>query len=125
MRIQIWSSILQPFADDTPKSKQYVELDYKEISRNPDQHEGDFIKFSGKILQVIEDDEVVGFRIATKGNYDNVVFCIYYPPENYSRLLEDDKVNVWAECTGIMSYETVMGSTVTILSFCVERIELQ
>ena len=119
---ETWNAL---FAEDAPKSKEYMSLDYKEISRNPTQHEGDLVKFSGKIVQVMEDDGIAAFRIATKGNYDNVVYCLYFLPENYSRILEDDRVNIWAVCTGVYSYKTVLGSELTIPSFLIERIELK
>jgi hypothetical protein len=45
------------------------------------------IKFSGKVLQVMEDDGFVAFRIATKGGYENVVYAIYAVPEGYKRFL--------------------------------------
>ena len=76
-------------------------------------------------MQVSESDGFAVFRIATKGNYDNVVYCIYVIPEKYKRFLEDDKVNVYATSTGIYTYTTIMGGTVTIPSCIIERIELR
>lgn len=119
---ETWNAL---FAEDAPKSKEYMSLSYKEISRNPSHHEGDLVQFSGKIVQVMEDDGVAAFRIATKGNYDDVVYCIYFLPDDYSRFLEDDRVNVWAVCTGVYTYTTVRGNELTIPSFLIERIELK
>lgn len=113
------------FSDDAPKAKVYVNLDYKAVSRDPDSYKGTMIKFTGKILQVIECDDYINFRITSRGNYDDVVYCTYKRPENYKRFLEDDKVEVWATSTGIYSYTTVMGSEVTIPSCIVDRIELK
>lgn len=119
---ETWNAL---FAEDAPKSKEYMSLAYKDISRNPSQHEGDLVKFSGKILQVMEDDGIAAFRIATKGNYDDVVYCLYFLPEDYSRFLEEDRVNIWAVCTGVYTYTTVRGNELTIPSFLIERIELK
>lgn len=114
------------FADDAPVSKEYVSLDYKSNARDPKAYEGKLIKFSGKILQVIEGSSKVSFRIATKSNgYDDVVYCTYNIPDDYKRFLEDDRVNVWGVSTGVYSYETVMGNTLTIPSCTVDRIELK
>jgi len=113
------------FADDAPKSKVYNKLDYKAVARDPDAHEGDLIKFQGKVLQVMEDGKYVVFRISSKGNYDDVVYCIYVAPDDYKRILEDDKVTVYGTCTGIYTYETIMGGSVTIPSCVVDRIELR
>lgn len=113
------------FAADAPKSKSYVALDYKQNARDPDAYTGTYIKFSGEIIQVMEDDSFAVFRIATKGSYDNVIYCLYVKPENYKRFLEDDKVDVWAVSTGIYTYTTVMGNEMTIPSCLIERIELK
>lgn len=113
------------FSDDAPKSRVYAKINYKAIARDPDAHKGDLITFQGKVLQVMEDGSTIVFRISSKGNWDDVVYCIYEAPENYSRILEDDKVTVYATCTGIYTYETIMGGSVTIPSCIIDRIELR
>lgn len=113
------------FADDAPKSLVYNTLDYKALARDPDAYNGSLIKFSGNILQVLEADDYVVFRIASKGNYDDVVYCTYMKPEGYKRFLEDDKVNVWAVSTGVYTYSSVMSGEITIPSCLIDRIELK
>ena len=113
------------FADDAPKSKVYMKLDYKAVARDPDAHNGDLITFSGKVLQVMESGKYITFRISSKGNYDNVVYCNYVAPDGYKRVLEDDKVTVYGTCTGIYTYETIMGGSVTIPSCTIDRIEVK
>lgn len=103
----------------------YEELDYVGVSRDPDDYEGRLVKFSGTVLQVIEDETIVSFRIATKGNYDNVVFVSMVIPEEYSRILEDDKVEVQGSYAGLLSYETVRGDTVTIPNIYASLITLK
>ena len=102
------------FSDLAQKAIVYEKLEYKGVSRDPDNYEGRYVKFTGKVLQVIEEGNLVAFRIATSGNYDNVVFTIMYVPDNYSRILEDDRVEVTGTYGGLYSYETVRGDTVTI-----------
>lgn len=113
------------FADDAPVSKEYVTLDYKENSRDPDSYTGKMIKFSGRIIQVMEQDDYIIFRIATRKRVDDVVFAVYQKPTDYTRFLEDDQVNVWGTSTGIYTYETIMGGSVTIPSCTIDRIELK
>ena len=113
------------FADDAPKSKVYVKLDYKAVARDPDAHIGDLIKFQGKVLQVMESGKYITFRITSKGNWDDVVYCSYTAPDDYKRILEDDKVTVYGTCTGIYTYETIMGGSVTIPSCTIDRIEVR
>ena len=113
------------FADDAPKSKSYMTLDYNAVARDPDAHDGDLITFKGKVLQVTESGSRVIFRIASKGNWDNVVYCTYTIPSGYKRILEDDKVTVYGTCTGVYTYTTVMGASVTIPACTIDRIELR
>lgn len=113
------------FADNAPKSKVYQPIDYKSIARDPDKHKGDLITFKGKIIQVMESGNYAVFRISSSGNYDDVVYCTFTIPDNYSRFLEDDRVTVYGVCTGIYTYETIMGGTVTIPSCTIDRIELR
>lgn len=113
------------FANDAPKSKVYTKLDYKAVARDPDAHEGDLITFSGKVLQVLESGRSITFRITSKGNWDDVVYCSYTAPSDYKRILEDDKVTVYGTCTGIYTYETIMGGSVTIPSCTIDRIEVK
>ncbi len=110
-----------PVVDDSA----YEKLNYKANSRDPEAYTGKKIKFSGKIVQVMEDEGYAVFRIATKGSYDNVVYAIYVIPENYKRFLEDDKVTVYATSTGIYTYESVMGGSITIPSCLIDRIEMK
>lgn len=89
-------------------------MEYKGVSRNPSDYIGRHVKFSGKVLQVIEDSGLVAFRVASKGNYDDVVFVMMDIPDNYSRILEDDRVEVRGMYGDLYSYETVRGDTITI-----------
>lgn len=104
------------FSDEAQKAIVYETLDYKGVSRNPDEYEGRYVKFSGKVAQVIEYLEygLVSFRVSSKGNYDDIVYVDYVVPEDYSRILEDDRVEISGTYGGLYSYETVRGDTVTI-----------
>ena len=103
-------------SDAAEKAIVYEALEYKGVSRDPSKYTGRYVKFSGKVLQVIEyfDYDMVSFRIATSGNYDNVVYVTMEVPEEYSRILEDDRVEVSGTYGDLYSYETVRGDTVTI-----------
>ena len=110
---------------NAPRAKVYTTLDYKAVARDPNAYTGNLITFKGKIVQVMESGNVVAFRIATRRGYDDVVYCMYIAPDNYSRFLEDDRVIVYGVCTGVYTYETVLGSSITIPSCDIDRIELQ
>lgn len=116
------------YAEDAPQAKVYLELDFQAISRDPESYKGKNYKFTGKVLQVMEEDyescTLTAMRIATKGSYDNVVYVFYMRPANEARILEDDKVTVYAECQGLYSYESVMGNEITLPQFMAESVSL-
>ena len=61
-------------------------------------------------------------RIATKGNYDDVVYVTYERPNSDKRILEDDRVTIYGECNGLYTYETIMGGSVTLPKFEAETV---
>lgn len=116
------------FADDAPVAKVYLSLDFKAISRDPKSYEGKNYKFSGKVVQVLEEQmenyTYVAMRVATKGSYDNVVYVTYLRSNDEARILEDDRVTVYAECQGLYTYETVIGGSVTLPEFFAESVSV-
>ena len=46
--------------------------------------------------------------------YDDVVYVKYEPAKGSEKLLEDDKVDVYGECRGDISYESTFGQKITI-----------
>lgn len=116
------------FAEDAPVAKTYLSLNFKAISRDPGSYEGKNYKFSGKVKQVLEEQmenyTYVAMRIATKGNYDDIVYVTYLRDNSEARVLEDDRVTVYAECLGLYTYETVIGGSVTLPNFFAETVTL-
>ena len=117
------------FADDAPEAKVYLALDFKAISRDPNTYKGKNYKFSGKVVQVMEENydgfTLTAMRIATKGNYDNVVYVFYTRLADEARILEDDYVTVHAECDGLYTYTSTMGKEVTLPQFTAESVTLK
>ena len=92
---------------------------YKEIARNPDKYKGKNIKFTGKVIQVMEGMfNSVTLRIdMTKdeyGYYDDTIYATYTYSEGENKILEDDIVTVYGICQGTTSYESIFGATVTL-----------
>lgn len=115
------------YADDAPKAKVYNKLNFSDISRDPNAYKGDYYKFSGKVVQVMEGSALYGttstvLRIATKGSYDNVVYVTYERPNEDKRILEDDRVTVYGVCEGLHTYETIMDGSVTLPKFTAETV---
>lgn len=86
---------------------------YKTIARSPDDYIGKDIKFSGTVVQVME-GVISEYRIAENDDYDSIWYVQYARPEGSPRILEDDTVTVYGTCTGLISYESTMGGTISI-----------
>ena len=102
-------------------------ISYNDLARTPGDYEGQYVKFSGKIVQVCYEAESIfyysTYRLATRGSYGNVV---YIKVDNYgsgSRILEDDWITIYGKFDGLYTYETVMGSSITIPCIVVEYFE--
>ena len=54
-------------------------ITYEQLARTPDDYKGDKIKFTGKVIQVIEGSEEIKIRLAVNSNYDTIILCGYAP----------------------------------------------
>lgn len=105
-------------------------LSFKDLSRNPDKHKGEKLKYTGKVIQVQEDEHwlddntTVDLRInVTKDEYglwNDTIFATVELPKNADRILEDDIITIWGECDGKYSYTSVLGSDVTLPKINIE-----
>lgn len=92
---------------------------YKDIARNPDSYKGKPAKFTGKVIQVLEDGNDVTLRVnITKDEYDLWEDTIYVEYTRKSstegRILEDDIITMYGDLDGIKTYETVLKSEMSI-----------
>lgn len=89
-----------------------IALSYDDAARRPDDYEGRDVRFSGEVLQVLEDDGWVQMRVDV-GDFD-VVYIYYKYQDGESKFLEDDYITFYGTSEGLYSYESVMGETITI-----------
>ncbi|MFC4301979.1 toxin regulator [Cohnella boryungensis] len=100
-------------------------ITFKQLARTPDDYEGKKVKFSGKVLQVVEGDSEVNLRVAVNSNYNNVIY-VYYPSSlTKVRVLEDDNVNLYGVSEGLYTYKSTMGGNITIPLIKVEKIDIK
>ena len=95
-----------------------ITVSYNDIERNPSAYEGVDVKFTGKVIQVSEEDDGTTYRISvTKDaydDYDDPVLVYYEREDGEARILEDDIVTFYGECRGVYTYESVWGDQVTV-----------
>ena len=101
-------------ADRDPNS--YQALPYDEMARNGDNHKGEKLQITGKVIQVMDSDK--GFatlRVATRDGYE-AVYLVQIPADQWKshRLLEDDVITFYGEVYGLYSYSSTMGGKITV-----------
>lgn len=98
-------------------------ITYDQLARTPDDYKGKKVKFSGKVIQVIEGDGRVNIRLAVNDDYDTVLFCEYESGIVSSRVLDDDHITIYGTSYGLYSYKSTMGGTITIPAVVVDKID--
>lgn len=98
-------------------------ITYDNIARNPDDYTGKKVKFSGKVIQVIEGSGTVQIRLAINSDYDQVVLCEYDSSITDSRILEDDIITIYGTSVGTITYQSTMGGQITVPGILIQRID--
>ncbi len=88
--------------------------DYDDFERNPGRHNNEKIRFTGVIKQVVEGSTSTVYRIAQNNDNDQMFFVRYSRPDNVPRLLENDKVTVYATFSELRSYTSTANLQVTV-----------
>lgn len=90
-------------------------ITFDNLARTPDEYKGKKVKFSGKVVQVIEGTSETQLRLAVNGNYDKIIFCrVPKAKTSSTRILEDDYIHIMGVSNGLISYESTMGGNITI-----------
>ena len=84
---------------------------------------GEKIKFSGEIVQVIEEGQETQIRLAVNGDYNAIIFAIYDSSIVKSRILEDDTITFYGVSTGLITYESTLGGNISIPGAVIDKIE--
>lgn len=107
-------------------------FNYEEIFRYAEEYNGKYAKFTGEVIQVQDnsysDVKLYTLRIdvtKTKYGYEDTIYVTYFPMENTTRILEKDIVTVYGTLTGLETYESVLGSQITIPSLFSSYIEIE
>lgn len=97
-------------------------ITYEQIARNPDDYIGEKLKFSGKVVQLIEGESENELRFAVDDDYDNMIYLAYDSSIVDQRILEDDYITIYGTSFGTITYESTMGGNITIPSVLVDNI---
>ena len=111
-------------AEEAKKAKGYeTGITYDQLARTPDEYKGEKVKFSGKVVQVIEGGSDIQIRLSVNDNYETILLGSYSPDIVSRRVLEDDHITIYGTSVGTISYESTMGGTITIPGVQIEKID--
>ncbi|MFP7254260.1 toxin regulator [Terribacillus goriensis] len=96
---------------------------YDQLARTPDDYIGEKVKFSGKVVQVMEGDGITQIRFAVNDNYDTILLGEFDASVVDSRILEDDELTIYGTSGGVITYESTMGGNITIPSMVIDKID--
>lgn len=99
-------------------------ITYKDIARNPDDYKGKKVKFTGYVKQILEGYIYNDMRMSTSGKYDDIIYATYNSSLVEGRLLEDDHITICGTVSGLKSYTSVLGSTITLPKISIDQIEI-
>lgn len=99
-------------------------ITYKQLARTPEDYYGKKVKFTGKVVQVMDRGSETDLRIEINGDYDSVLFATYKSSISSVRILENDNVTVYGIYTGIKNYKTILGASISIPGMSIDKIEL-
>lgn len=98
-------------------------ITYNQLARTPDDNKGKLVKFSGKIIQVMESDENSAYRMAVDGSYNTVLYLIM--PKDLvknNRVLENDYITIYGKSGGTITYQSTGSGNITIPAVLVDKI---
>lgn len=106
-----------------------VGYDYKTLARDPKTYIGNKAMFRGEVIQVMEDSGITVLRVNVTQNewgyWEDTMYVWYIPDPEEPRILEDDIVTMYGEMQDLITYETIMGGTVTIPQLYAHYIDIE
>ncbi len=100
------------------KNKSII-VPYNELIGDTKNYINKTLYFHGRIFQVFVEDDSPILLIATRGSYEDIILASY----NGTELVEGSVVDFWGDFIGPISYESVLGSKVTVPGFLILHLE--
>lgn len=101
-------------------------ISYDSLARNPNQYKGNYYTFTGEVIQSMNEsnsnDTVLRVNVTQKKYeylneiyYEDTILVYYTYSSSYeSRILEDDIITLYGQSMGTYTYESVLGSAITV-----------
>lgn len=122
------TDIREQISKTVKKDHDYTVLtktNYPFFAKNVALHKNEKIKFSGKVLQALENDDITSIRVAVDNDSDHVVYLIVVGDLLDIRVLDDDVINVTGTYSGLYTYSSTRGGEITIPSCIADSVSVK
>ena len=116
----------------SPVRVDYQKFNYDMATEEPENYAGMPVTLAGSVLQVLMSDEdadsrgvYTALRVATKGEYDRVVYVALFRPAAAEPIGEGDRVRVTGMASGLYTYTTETGDEIALPRVEGEDIQLE
>lgn len=111
-------------AEEAKRAQGYeTGITYDQLSRTPDDFKWELVKYSGKVVQVMEGDYAISIRLAINDNSETVIYGYYQSDIVSKRILEGDHITVYGRFEGIETYESITGKPISIPKISIDKID--
>ncbi len=91
-------------------------ISYKQLKKDPDSYAGTRVKFTGEVLQIMEDESGTTLRLAVTYNgyfwdFNDVILAVY---EGRTGIVEENVVTIYGEVVGDYTYKSQAGWDITV-----------
>ena len=104
-------------------SKYRTDISYEMLMRNPVDYINTPVKFSGSVVQVINEGGGNNIRLAINSDSSQTIWCSYSRLDMSGNLMEGDQVTVYGIAMGTEDYIAISGEKITLPTITCERID--
>lgn len=116
-------AVTHPNVSEADYKAMCTEIRFDDLARNPDNYKGQMFKFTGEVIQVVMGTNTMDLRMnVTKVEnegagwvyYEDTIYITVQVEEGADKILVDDIITVYGICCGDYTYESVLGSQITL-----------
>lgn len=96
-------------------------MSFKELDKNPDGHAGERVKFTGRVVQIMESTGSTDIRMDVNDNFGDTVYVVY---DGTTTAVEDSMITIYGEVVGSYTYESQAGWQITVPMIRAKYIEV-
>ncbi len=100
-------------------------ISFDKLNKNPDRYKGEYVKYRGEIVQIMESDGMTAIRLSiTSTSYGwSVSDIIYVAYLGYTDFVDEDVVTIYGEVNGSYTYTSQAGWDITLPLVIADSIE--